>query len=239
MRVTLYVVHGSHPCAAVEKALAIKGLRYRVIEWPPPMQVPMQTVIFGGRTVPGLRIDGEKILGSRVIMRRLDELVPDPPLLPADPERRSRVLGAEQWGDEVFQPIARELIWAGFVHRPDAMVSYNEHSRLHVPGPAVRLIGPVIARLGRGLNKTSDAVARTDLTALPAHLDTVDGWIADGTIGDADRPNAADLQILSTVRLMLTFGDARPLIEGRPCATAARAVFPDADGELPAGAIAA
>ena len=42
MRLRLYVVHGSHPCAAVEKALSLKGLRYSVIEWPPPMQVPMQ-----------------------------------------------------------------------------------------------------------------------------------------------------------------------------------------------------
>ena len=239
MRLKLYVVHGSHPCAAVEKALSMKRLDYSVVEWPPPMQVPMQRLIFGARTVPALRIDGEKVQGSRAIMRRLDELAPEPPLLPSDPERRAQVLEAERWGDEVFQPIARELIWAGFVREPHAMVSYSEHSRLPLPAPAVKLIAPGIARLGRRVNKTSDAIARKDLSALPGQLDTIDGWIADGTIGDAEHPNAADLQLLSTVRLMLTFADARPLIEGRPCGQAARALFPEVDGELPSGAIAA
>jgi hypothetical protein len=28
MRLRLYVVHGSHPCGAVEKALSLKGLSY-------------------------------------------------------------------------------------------------------------------------------------------------------------------------------------------------------------------
>ena len=87
-RLKLYVVHGWHPCAAVEKARSLKGLDHGVIEWPPPMQEPMQRLIFGKRTVPGLRISdngsSEKISGS-------------------------------QWGDEVLQPIARELIWAAMV----------------------------------------------------------------------------------------------------------------------------
>jgi glutathione S-transferase len=239
MRLKLYVVHGSHPCAAVERALSMKGLTYSVVEWPPPMQVPMQRLLFGRRTVPGLRIDGEKVQGSRAIMRRLDELVPQPPLLPADPEQRARVLEAERWGDEIFQPIARELIWAGFVHRPEAMVSYGEHSRLPLPAPAIKLIAPGIARMGRRVNKTSDTVAREDLRELPGHLDRIDGLIAEGTIGDAEHANAADLQILSTVRLMLTIADARALIEGRPCERAARALWPEVDGEMPAGAIAA
>ena len=42
MRLHLYVVHGSHPCAAVEKAIAIKGLTYKVTEWPPPLHAPIQ-----------------------------------------------------------------------------------------------------------------------------------------------------------------------------------------------------
>jgi glutathione S-transferase len=118
-------------------------------------------------------------------------------------------------------------------------VSYSEHSKLRLPAPIVRLNAPLIARLGRRLNKTSDEVARNDLGALPAQLDKIDAWIADGTIGDRDHPNAADLQIASTVRLMLTLADVRPLIDGRPCADLARELFPDADGEMPAGSLAA
>ena len=202
MQLRLYVVHGSHPCAAVEKALTLKGLTYEVTEWPPPLHAPIQRVLFGARTVPALKIDDEKVSGSRAIMRRLDELAPDPPLFPADPAARARVEEAERWGDEVFQPVARELIWAGFTRKPAAMVSYGENSRLPLPPVAVRVSAPLIARLGAQLNRTGDEVARSDLEALPAQLDRIDAWIADGTIGDREHPNAADLQLTSTVRLM-------------------------------------
>ena len=239
MRLRLYVVHGSHPCAAVEKALRMKGLSYEVTEWPPPLHAPIQRALFGARTVPGLKIDGEKVSGSRAIMRRLEQLAPEPPLFPADPDARGRVEEAERWGDEVFQPVARELIWAGFKHCPGAMVSYSTHSRLPMPPAAIRLCAPLIAHLGGRLNRTGDGVARSDLDALPRQLDRVDAWIADGTIGDRERPNAADLQLASTLRLMLTLADVRPSIEGRPCDRLAVTLFPDADGELPAGSLPA
>jgi len=239
MRLKLYVVHGSHPCAAVEKAMSMKGLSYDVFEWPPPLHAPMQRVIVGARTVPGLKIDGEKVSGSRTIMRRLEELAPEPPLFPADAEARARVEDAERWGDEVFQPIARELVWVGIKRSPAAMVSYSENSTLRLPAPAIRLSAPLIARLAARLNRTNDGVARSDLVALPAQLDKIDAWIADGTIGDSEYPNAADLQLASTIRLMLTFADARPLIEGRPCAELAMRLFPQTAGELPAGSLPA
>lgn len=237
MRLRLYIVHGSHPCAAVEKAMAIKGLSYDVTEWPPPMHAPMQLALFGARTVPGLRIDGEKVSGSRAIMRRLDQIAPEPPLLPADAQARARVEQAEEWGDVVFQPIARELIWVGFRRSPQAMVSYSEHSRLPLPAPAIRAIAPAIAFMGARLNRTDAGVARSDLNALPGQLDKIDAWIADGTIGDVQHPNAADLQLASTVRLMMTLADVRPLIDGRPCAELAMALFPDIDGQMPAGSL--
>jgi glutathione S-transferase len=240
MKIKLYVVHGSHPCAAVMKALSIKGLPYRVIEWPPPLQAPIQKLLFGVRTVPAITFDRrEKVPGSRAIMRRLEQLAPEPPLLPADPDLRARVEEAERWGDEVFQQVARNLIWAAMLNTPAAIVSYTEHSRLPAPAPVVRLSAPLIARGAARLNRTDDDVARRDLQALPGQLDRIDGWIADGTIGDPEHPNVADLQLASTVRLLLTLGDARPLIEGRPCAELAMALFPQADGDMPAGSIIA
>ena len=65
-------------------------------------------------------IDGQRMLGSRAIMRRLDELQPEPPLLPADPDLRSRVLEAEAWGDDVLQPLARRISWAALEARQRA-----------------------------------------------------------------------------------------------------------------------
>jgi glutathione S-transferase len=241
MRLTLFVVHGSHPCAAVEKALTLKSLAYRKIEWPPPLHAPMQRVLFGARTVPGLMLSdngsSERISGSRAIIRRLEQLAPEPSLFPADPERRQAVEDAERWGDEVFQPIARTLIWTGMSHTPAALVSYAEGSKIPLPDAAIRFSAPAIARVQRGLNDAGDDQARRDLRALPGYLDKADALIADGTIGDADHPNVADLQIASTIRLLMTVADVRPLIEGRPCGELALRLFPVQPGEIPAGSL--
>jgi glutathione S-transferase len=238
MKLRLYVLPASHPCAAVDKALQLKQLPYRVWEWLPPLHAPMQLLMTGKRTVPSLRVDGETISGSRAIMHRLDVLAPQPLLYPAEPEARSRVEMADEWGDVTFQPIARELIWAGAVRRPEALVSYGANSRLPVPGGVLRLSAPLIARAERRLNRTDEPTARRRLAELPEHLDRIDGWLADGTLQGAGHPNAADLQILSTVRLLATFGDVRPLLDERPCVRAARELFPTLAGELPAGTIA-
>jgi hypothetical protein len=66
----------------------------------------------------------------------------------------------------------------------------------------------------------------------PALLDRVDELIAAGTIGGAE-PNAADFQILSTVRVLLEFSDLTGQVEGRPSAAAAKRLFPRWDGPIP------
>lgn len=239
MGLRLYVVHGSHPCAAVEKALALKGLSYDITEWPPPLHALFQQVLFGHRTVPALRDGDEKVVGSRAILRRLEEMVPEPALYPADPELRARVEDAERWGDERFQQVGRDLVWAGLCHDPGALVGYSEHSRIPLPDVAVRLSAPVLARGARAANRTGDEKARWRLRELPAQLDRIDAWVTDGTLGDAELPTAAGLQILSTVRLLTTIGDASGALAGRPSLDLARQLWPEWDGALPAGAIPA
>jgi glutathione S-transferase len=105
----LYVVPGSHPCAAVEAALTLKGVPYDRVDWIPVMHKLLGRAVYGAKTVPGMKLEGEKVVGSRAIMRRLDGLVAEPALYPADPERRVQVERAEEWGDEVLQPLARRL----------------------------------------------------------------------------------------------------------------------------------
>jgi glutathione S-transferase len=235
MRLKLYVVHGSHPCAAVEQALSLKRLSYGRVEWPQPLQAPIQLALFGVRTVPALSIDRrEKISGSRAIMRRLEQLVPESPLYPA--AKREAVERAERWGDEVLQQLARQLTWIGLTRAPAAMVSYAQGSRTPLPAGVIKRLAPLIIRLEARMNGVTDEAARHDLGTLGDTLDTVDGWIADGTIGDAAHPNAADLQIGSSIALLHTMADVRPMLDGRPCSRLAQMVPPLA-GELPAGAL--
>jgi glutathione S-transferase len=236
---TLYVVHSSHPCETVKKALELKGIPHRTVEWLIPTQAVIQRLRFGKRTVPGLKLDGgEKISGSRAILRRLDELVPDPPLLPADADERLKALEAERWGDEVLQAVARRIVWAALKRRPAAIPSYQQASQLpQLPRPIVRLAAPGVIAIERAMNGATDEAVRADLRALPGHLDRIDGWILDGVLGGAKEPNAADLQIASSVRLLATLGDVRPLLDARPCGALATALFADFPGEVPPGTL--
>jgi glutathione S-transferase len=235
---TLYVLPGSHPCAAVEAALALKGVGYKRVDLLPMSQMLVGPLRYGGGTVPGMRLEGERLVGSRTIMRRLDALAAEPPLLPApgDPAY-ARVLEAERWGDEVLQSVPRRILDAAFLRRPAAMLSYVGDAKLPLPVGLMRPAVPLTARLMAIRNKARDAAVREDLAALGSMLDRIDGWIADGLLG-GDQPNAADLQIGSTIRLLMSIGDVRPLIDGRPAAKLT-SYFPPMVGEIPAGVLPA
>jgi glutathione S-transferase len=233
----LYVVHSSHPSVAVKAALALKGIDYKTVEMIVPTQSVLVRLRFPARTVPALRLDsGEKVQGSIAIMRRLDELVPDPPLLPADEAARAAVLGAELWGADILQPLARRVFWGAAKRRPGALASEQAASQLPpVPAPLVRVFAPVLTRLEISMHDAGDAQLRADLEALPGYLDIVDEWIAGGVLNGAE-PSAADLQIGSSLRFLLTLGDGRALMAGRPAEALARRFFPSYPGDVPAGA---
>ncbi len=239
MKIKLFVVGGSHPCATVERALELKGLRYSVVEFPPPMHMGAMKLLFGERTVPGIKIDGEKLTGSRAILARLDELVPNPPLFPADADKRAAVLEAEAWGDEVLQPLVRRVLWPSFKAHPEVMANYSVGSKLPpIPVPVLKLIAPSVTTLEMRANRASDETYADDIRTLPILLDRIDGWIADGVIG-SEQFNAADLQIASSLRLLMTFADFSEIFAERPCAALTLRCFPEAPGHAPVGTIPA
>jgi glutathione S-transferase len=238
MTATLYALPGSHPVAAVEVALRLKSIDYHRVDLLPMSQVLIGPLRYGGTTVPGLRIAGERLVGSRAIMRRLDILAPEPALLPpvGDPSR-TEVLEAERWGDEVLQSVPRRIIDVAFIRRPAAMESYAANAKLPLPRPLMRPALPLTARLMALKNGAREDAARADLQALPVLLDRIDAWIANGLLG-GECPNAADLQIGSTIRLLATIGDVSPLIGDRPAARLTR-YFPPMVGEVPPGVLPA
>jgi glutathione S-transferase len=240
MTVKLYVLPASHPCAAVEAALKLKSVAFDRVDLLPMMQLLIGPPRYGGKTVPGIRIGDERLVGSRTIMRRLDELNPEPALLPApeDPAR-AQVLEVERWGDEELQGVARDILPRAFVRNPAAMESFvGDDFKLPLPRAMLRPSLPLTARLMTLRSKTSDQTARASMAALPGQLDRVDAWITDGLLGADEHPNAADLQIGSTIRLLSAIADVRPLIAGRPAAALTR-YFPPMIGEVPAGTLPA
>ena len=236
--VKLYVIAASHPCATAEAALRLKGVEYRLVELPAELHRVHQRLRFGRPTVPALVLNGETIVGSRAIVHRVDELVPDPPLLPADLAARAAVEDAERWGDEVLQGVARHIEIAALLRRPETLPSFMEDSRLPWPPWLVRLGGPLVMRSAARYHGANAQAIRAGLAALPAHLDHVDDLIAAGVIG-GERPNAADLQIGSSLKLLSHLEDLHPLLDGRPALALGERLFPELRGGCPTGALPA
>jgi glutathione S-transferase len=236
VRLTLYSIPGSHPCETVEAALGIKGLAYERVDLLPGASQFQQLARFGRRTVPGLIVDGYKVVGSPLILRTLDGIKPDPPLYPADPAERAAVEEAERWGDEQLQEAARWLSVYSLTQRPDAAKSFLAGSNLpDLPDAlAAQLTRSVFWAELRVLGPGVEG-AEMWLRELPALLDRVDGLIAAGTIG-GDAPNAADLQIGASVALLAKLEDLRAAIEPRPAGELARRLF-SFPGEVPSGAL--
>ena len=231
---TLYVVPASHPCAAVELALQRKGLAYRRVDLLPLMHVVHQRLVFGKRTVPGLKLpSGDRVVGSRAILRVLDGLEPEPPLLPDDAALRAKVEALEVWADSVLQPLVRRVLWDALSRRPDAMTSFSEGADLPVPVSLAVRTAPVIIRLERALNRSTPDAVRADLDALDAHLDRADAAVAEGLIG-GEVPNVADLQIGSSLALLMTVDEVRGRIAPRPSGELALRLFPSYPGRVPA-----
>src|SRR5581483_7574802 len=110
-------------------------------------------------------------------------------------------------------------------------------AKLPLPTAMLRPALPLTARMMALRNHAGDEAARADVAELPNQLTRIDEWIGEGVLG-GERPNAADLQVGCSLRLLMTIGDVRPLIEGRAAARLV-AYFPPVDGEIPAGVLPA
>lgn len=235
---TLYVIPGSHACRSAMLMLEHKRVPYRrvdVVTLLHPLAVRLhgfdaggQTRTAGGRrtlglrlgdrlgTVPALAADGRRISTNHGIARFLDERHPEPPLFPADPERRAAVEEAERWANETLQMVARRIPGAAAVRDPAAFGRSSGDGRLgyllYKRALTRRLVLP---RLLRGVFASGPTAERELLAQLPPQLDRIDAWIADGTLGGAQL-NAADFMVAPSLALILYRPDVMPMFEGRP-----------------------
>jgi glutathione S-transferase len=224
VKVTLYWFELSNPGQAVRLMLEHKGIAYEARDLLPGLH-PAQVRLAGfpGATVPALRIDDRRVQGSLAISRALEELRPDPPLFPAD--RRAAVEEAERWGEAVLQPVTGRVFHWALARDPALRRWLAEVSGAPLPTVAARLGTPLARLFAR--DAPAEAV-RADLAALPAMLDRVDAWIAEGVLGRPDL-TAADFQIATTVRELMSLGDLAALVAARPAADLATRILPDWD----------
>ena len=230
-KVKLYGFTGSNSVYTGRLLLEHKGIEYKFVQLPPAAHALILLARgFETTGAPALKIDGRRVQGTRWIARALDELYPDRPLFPADPEARRAVEYAERWGEELQNATRRIFYCAGRRDRK-AFMSVLGAGHGPVRRSMIRMFAPVIMKLATGVHRATDHAGREDIQLLPERLDQIDAWIAQGVIGGPEL-NAADYQIAVNVSALMLSVDLVPFIEGRPAAALAQRVAPDYVGHL-------
>jgi glutathione S-transferase len=234
----LYVIPGSHACRAAMLMLDHKRLAYKrvdIVTLMHPLVARLHGFDAGGQrrdaggrrtlglrfgdrlgTVPALNADGRRVSTNHGIARFLDEQHPDPPLFPADPERRAAVEEVERWANETLQMAARRIPGVAFVRDPAALSESSGDGRmgylLYKSAFVRRLIIPRILGEIFVANPKADGELLAELESM---LDRIDAWIAAGVIGGPEL-NAADFMVAPSLALILYRPDVKPMFEGRP-----------------------
>jgi glutathione S-transferase len=246
---TLYVIPGSHACRSAMLMLEHKQVPYRrvdIVTLLHPLVVRLcgfdaggQTRSAGGRhtfglrlgdrlgTVPALAANGDRISTNYRIARFLDERHAARPLFPPDPERRAAVEEAERWANETLQMEARRIAAGGILGDPAAFARSTGDGRLgyllYKRALTRRLIIPQLARRVFAAGPRAERELRSEL---PAMLDRIDRWIADGVLGGTE-PNAADFMVAPSLALILYRPDLMRLFENRPAMALVDRLLPE------------
>jgi glutathione S-transferase len=213
MTVSLYGIPGSHAVRAGELMLEHKGIEFRRVNFPPGLhRVLVRLIGFAGDRVPAVKFeDGRRAQGTRELPRVLDELVPEPRLVPDDP----RALEAERWADDVLQQWARRMVASTGSRNPDLLAERGAGGRL---GP---LLTPyerprrVVARMVLVAFHVTKQQQRDDRERTGEILDRVDAWIADGVL-NGERLHCADFAVASSLALAEYILALQPELQRRP-----------------------
>jgi glutathione S-transferase len=237
MGIKLYGTKPSPPVRSARLMLEFKGLDYKAIWLLPGLHpILLRTRGFRGATVPAAKIEGRKVQTSLAIARALDDLQPEPPLFPADPEQRVAVEEAERWADETLQDVPRRIVRWMSVHRPETRTMIAREIGVPLPRFAAWINAPTARYMANKVD--SDREIHNAIGAVGEVLDHVDELIEQGVIG-GEVPNVADFQIATSVRALLTVRDLDRATQGRPAAEHAMRLVPEFGNDFPAGLLPA
>ncbi|MBK8293363.1 MAG: glutathione S-transferase family protein [Solirubrobacterales bacterium] len=230
--VTMHVVPMSHPCMTARAGLEHKGIEFEEVMLLPGNQEGVLEGIYGdgNKTVPGIVVGEEPIHTSIGILRYIDDEVPENPLYPE--AIANEVQEAEVWGDRYFQEVARRLPFGALHFRPGSMGTFAGAGELDAAGTdfAAKNLRGTWKYLRLKPSQLMEDLARIDET-----IDRIESYARDGILG-GDEPTAADFQIASSARVLMTIGDLLPALDGSAAERIAMRYFPDYDGKIPAGA---
>lgn len=227
MTATLYAIPGSHAVRTGELMLEHKGIPFRRVNFPPgPHRVFVRVLGFKGDRVPAVKFeDGRRAQGTRQLPRVLDELVPEPRLVPDDP----RALEAEVWADEVLQQWARRMVASAGSEDPDALSGRGADGRLGVLLARNDIQRRVTARAVLVVFRASKKQLKEDRERTGEILDRVDAWIEEGVLNGPEL-RSPDFAVASSLALAEYIVALQPELRQRPLIELMDRVFSGSDG---------
>ena len=225
MDAKLYVIPGSHPSRTAMMMLERQGDRLQARR-PDAGGLEGRAARasgFPGITVPALKIDGPQGPGlARDRPRARPARRPIRRCYPADPARaRGRRAGRDlgRRGAAAGRRAGSSGTRCGATARP--LVSYSEGARLGVPiGLAVKTGQPRSSLSAPASTRPPTTTCAPTSPRCRGCSQRIDDWIDDGVLG-GEQLNAADLQIATSLRLLMTLQDLRAARSspGRPASS--------------------
>lgn len=176
-------------CEKARLLLSAKAVPYAVQEVTPGVG---QVDLFrrsGQRQVPVLQDGDVLIAGSVAIARHLDSKVPEPPLLPGDPQERARALIWENWADTTLAHGARMALLQA--------VSQDNHLRKALlpqatPAPLRDVMGALPGDMVSGI---SQIFTHTGLQQVKQALEQLTTLVANGQSLFGEQYCTADMAV--------------------------------------------
>jgi glutathione S-transferase len=157
--IVFYQIPISHFCEKIHWALDFKGLPYRPVSVNPFTRRELEEVS-ERKQVPVIRHGDRVVYDSSEIVFYLDEIAPQPPLVPPKEPERRECLEIERMADEEIGPAVRRLAYeAVFADR-------KMFARIMLPKKgATRLFNPLRRRVMKGLLTWHFGITRGRLSA--------------------------------------------------------------------------
>ena len=222
MTATLYGIPGSHAVRAGQLMLEHKGIPFRRVNFPPgPHRVLVRVLGFPGNRVPAVTFeDGRRAQGTRELPRVLDEIVPERPLVPDDPEG----LEAEAWSDDVLQQWARRMVASTGAHDPDALAGRGADGRLGALLTSGEWSRRAVARAVLKVFRVTEEEEQADRDRTGEMLDRVDAWIEQGVL-NGEQLRSPDFAVASSLALVEYILALQPELRRRPAMALVERVF--------------
>ena len=200
-------------CEKVRLILAAKGLEVSLVEVTPGLGQLELFRLSGQRQVPVLVDGADVIADSTAIALHLEQAHPTPPLLPADPLARARVLLLEDWADTALAGGCRRALLQAAAADPRLRAGLLPEA---TPDPLRQLVGVLPGGLMAPLSEALiETLAPCEARQLQRSLEQLVRLLEGRAYLEGDRLSLADLAVVAQLSLLRFPASAGAPLAGR------------------------